>query len=534
MGRRIQIAAGESRSPASERCHLPAKPNRRAPNAARRRLPTVRRPILETTVCASALYRVTGSHAVRAPAFGRDDAEESPNDEQDAAPRRSSAFSRKLERLNPTTAPATSKPTLDELRGRIAAVLQRDTTKPAVPRVPFRPSSSWDGSFGALPFLEEHTESGPLYLARKRAPLGSRFGLAPLYPAVLADVSLLSLLAFDPSLAAVDPRRRLYLDTETTGLSGGTGTVAFLVGMAFYDEAAESFVVEQLLLRDLGEETPMLEVVADRIARASAIVTFNGKAFDLPLLAARAVMNRLPPYAARPRLDLLHVARRVHKGTIESCALRHIEANVLGHERFEDVAGQDIPLSYFHYLRSGNEMVLAGVVEHNMNDVLAMIALVGFYGERIEGATASDAEGSPSGGALPARDLVGVASTLRRAGALDLALVAASSAVARGGGARARRVRGDIEKARGDKLRAIAEYEAAAAEIDDPSLRLALAKLYEHAARSFDKALDLALRGTGEGTSSEEKRRERLVRKLDARRTNESANRARKRGSAGS
>jgi uncharacterized protein YprB with RNaseH-like and TPR domain len=407
------------------------------------------------------------------------------------------------------------RPSLDELRQRIAAVIDRDDQRPKGRVLQRERAREWDGSsFDVLPFIEEETPHGPLYMARKRTPIGARFGIAPLYPAVLADASLLALLALDPALDGIDPKRVLYLDTETTGLSGGTGTVAFLVGLAHYDDAAESFVLEQLLLRELGEEAPMLELVRERIARASALVTFNGKAFDLPLLSARAIMNRLPPFPVRPHLDLLHVARRVHKGSIASCALKRIEEDVLGHVRFEDVAGQEIPLSYFHYLRSGDEGVLAGVVEHNKADVLAMIALVGFYGEPIGLSGASPETGS----ALAVRDLVGVASTLRRAGALDRALAVADSAVARGGGARARRVRGDIEKARGEKLTALADYEAAATDLDDPGLRLALAKLYEHASRSFEKALDVVAQGTGEAPDAEEKRRARIAKKLGARR----------------
>jgi uncharacterized protein YprB with RNaseH-like and TPR domain len=394
-------------------------------------------------------------------------------------------------------------PTLEELRGRIAAVIAR-TNEPKKPPKP-RPDEVVEQGFGVLPFLQEDTEKGPLYLARKSTPIASRFGVAPLYPAILADASLLALLALDPEIESVDPKRALFLDTETTGLSGGTGTVAFLIGLAHFDEERETFVVEQVLLRDLGEEAPMLDLVAQRIAEASMIVTYNGKAFDLPLLRTRAVMNRIPAFATRPHLDLLHVARRIHKGSIGSCSLKRIEEEVLGHVRFEDVAGQECALSYLHYLRSRNEAILAGVVEHNMCDVLAMVALVGFYGEPV--------------GALSPRDLAGVASTVRRAAsfnpsALERALAIANTAVEKGGGAKARRVRGDIEKARGEKLRAIVEYEAAADEVEDPTLRLALAKLYEHAAKSFDKALEVVMRGTGESPEASAKRRSRLVKKL--------------------
>jgi hypothetical protein len=159
-----------------------------------------------------------------------------------------------------------------------------------------------------------------------------------------------------------------------------------------------------------------------------------------------------------------------------------------------------------HFLRTGDEGALLGVVEHNAADVLAMVALVGLYGERLSASYAP--------GGLDGADLAGVARTLRQAGALDLAAELADAAVARGGGAEARRARGDIARARGDKARALADYEALAAEVDDPAVRLLLCKLYEHHVKAFASALALVEQGTGEGEEAQEKRRRRLVRKM--------------------
>ncbi|MEO7111030.1 MAG: ribonuclease H-like domain-containing protein, partial [Polyangiaceae bacterium] len=148
-----------------------------------------------------------------------------------------------------------------------------------------------------------------MHLARKKASPAARVGIAPLQPAAFADSSMLALLALDPTLVPCDPRRALYLDTETTGLSGGTGNVAFLLGLAYFDEHEEAFVLEQIMIRKLGEEAPMLAHLARRLEDASMIVTFNGKSFDWPLLRARVVMNRMPALRELPHLDLLHVAR---------------------------------------------------------------------------------------------------------------------------------------------------------------------------------------------------------------------------------
>jgi uncharacterized protein YprB with RNaseH-like and TPR domain len=356
----------------------------------------------------------------------------------------------------------------------------------------------------------EHTSEGPLYVRRQRAVPAARVGRVPLVGARDADGSLLALLALDPSLATCDPRRALYVDTETTGLAGGTGTVPFLIGLAWYDAAAGVFVLEQALLRRLGEEGPILALVATRVAEASMIVSFNGKAFDLPLLRTRFVMNRVSAPAEPPHLDLVHVARRIHKTRLRSRTLVAIEEQVLGRARLDDVSGGDIVATYMHFLRTGDEAALAGVVEHNAADVLAMVALVGLYGERLDSAPVSMGPVN----ALDGADLAGAARTLRRAGALDLAADLAEIALARGGGIEARRALGDIAKARGDKARALASFEALAAEVDDPAVRLELCKLYEHHVRDFASALALAERGTGEHDEAATRRRQRLAKKL--------------------
>lgn len=400
----------------------------------------------------------------------------------------------------PALSPPAAKPTLDELRDRIASIVSR-----GAPRDP-RPDPSFarapvDGPLVELPFSRRDTPSGPLYILRKRALAGQRIGTAAIATAAHASAGMLALLALDPAIAGCDPRRALFLDTETTGLGGGTGTVAFLVGLSFYDEEAQCYVVEQLLLRRLGEEAPLLEHVARRLDEASMVVTYNGKSFDLPLLATRFVMTRLPAFVQRPHLDLVHVARRIHKGRVASFRLVGLEAEVLGQERIGDVAGADVVACYAHYLRTGDESALLGVVEHNALDVLSTVALFGLYGEPLFG--------------LEPTDLARAARCALRAGDTGVAMDLVERAIERGGGAVAVRTRGDLAKAKGDKAAALADYESLADSVDDADLRLQLSKLYEHHVRAPDRALLAALAGTGEREEAQSKRVERLRTKVE-------------------
>jgi uncharacterized protein YprB with RNaseH-like and TPR domain len=378
---------------------------------------------------------------------------------------------------------------LDDLRARIQAALERSVHPSPPPPV----------DTVELPFVSIETPSGPLHLRTQRLSAAHRTGRAPVASGAEADASLLALLALDPAIAACDARGALFLDTETTGLAGGAGTVAFLVGLAFWDGAA--LVLEQILVRALGEEAPMLERVRKRVEEASMLVTFNGKSFDMPLLRTRFVLSRVPRPVEPPHLDLLHVARRIHGKRVRlGCRLVALEQEILGFERLDDVASGDVSACYLHFLRTGDAGALLGVVEHNAWDVVAMAALVGLYGEPVHGGLGAD-------------DLAGVARTLRRAGALEQAGAFADLAVEREASAESLRARAEIAKARGDRARALSDFEALAAAVDDARVRLELAKLYEHWARSPARALEWVALGTGEDEDRAQRRRDRLERK---------------------
>jgi tetratricopeptide (TPR) repeat protein len=348
-----------------------------------------------------------------------------------------------------------------------------------------------------LPFATRDAAGGLLFERIARLPPSLCVGRIPIDAALGCRSEILALLALDPVLSGCDVSRALFLDTESTGLAGA-GTVAFLVGTCrFVDGAA---VLEQLLLRAPGEERALLVRVAELVADADLIVTYNGKSFDWPLLQSRCVMNRLPALPPRPHLDLLHVARRLHRARLGACRLVTLESEVLGFMRGEDIDGAEVPGRYSHYLRSGDGEALRAVIEHNEWDVLAMAALVGLYGEPLDG--------------LHESDLLGLARTYRRAGDLERATLAAEQAVRRGAGPDALRTRGAIAKARGDRDAALRDFESLEAAVDDPAVRLELAKLYEHHVKAPARALAVAARGTGESSEAEARRVARLERKL--------------------
>src|SRR5947209_5852302 len=184
------------------------------------------------------------------------------------------------------------------------------------------------------------------------------------------------------TLAALqDPEKWLFLDTETTGLAGGTGTYAFLIGLAWWD--AGGLQVEQFFMRDFAEEHSLLQELSQCVAERPVLVTFNGKSFDWPLLENRFTMTRsiaVPKLAAH--LDLLHPARALWKLRLGSVRLVELERQVLdapriGWHREDDVEAALIPQLYFDYLRGGPAEPLAGVVRHNQMDLRGLAALFG-------------------------------------------------------------------------------------------------------------------------------------------------------------
>jgi uncharacterized protein YprB with RNaseH-like and TPR domain len=190
------------------------------------------------------------------------------------------------------------------------------------------------------------------------------------------DAAALRLLAPGAPDDITDPQQWLFLDTETTGLAGGTGTYPFMVGIAWWD--AGGLEVEQFFMREHSEEHSVLVALAERIAERRVLVTFNGKSFDWPLLETRYRMTRtIRPPRLRAHLDFLHPARNLWRSRLGSARLQDLEKHVLGWNRGPDVMSELIPSIYFDFLRGGSPDPLVPIFCHNQMDLrgLAGIAI---------------------------------------------------------------------------------------------------------------------------------------------------------------
>lgn len=295
--------------------------------------------------------------------------------------------------------------------------------------------------------------------------------------------------------ALANPDKWLFLDTETTGLAGGTGTYAFLVGLAWWD--AGGLQVEQMFLRDFSEEHSLLEELSDRLTERPVLVTFNGKTFDWPLLENRFTMTRairVPPLAAH--LDLLHPARALWKFRVGSVRLVDLERHVLdtarlGWCREDDVVSALIPQFYFDYLRGGRGYPLLGVVKHNQMDLRGLAALFGKINSLLDARENFEAE-------LNSLDLFGLSRFLHRKGEKEQAHSACRRALTVGLPAefrlQATRDLAQMARRRGERERAAELWQQL---ISDPQdgVRACeqLAIHYERHSRDFARALEFTL-----------------------------------------
>jgi uncharacterized protein YprB with RNaseH-like and TPR domain len=363
---------------------------------------------------------------------------------------------------------------LSTLRAR----LRRAGLKPASDlQAPVRKSSAIPADW---PGREIVTPIGTYFLAEFRYPAGARHG-----GRALSDF-LESAGCRVPDLpAGTAPTEMVFMDTETTGLAGGAGTLAFLIGTGAYD--AEGFVLRQYFLPDPSGEAALLEAALGEMESQKALVTFNGRVFDVPILQARAALRlrRFDALARQAHLDLLLHSRRIWSRRLESCALRSLEAELLGVRRSsDDVPGGLIPYLYREYLQTNDPAAMSGVLYHNAQDVLSLAVLAAEVAARYARAPAELED---------PLDALAMAFVQRGIGRLDLAEEGFRTAL-QSGISGAERVRALDALAgllkRGGRFEGALEWWRAWHELspDDPLPCVELAKYYEWRARDLAAA----------------------------------------------
>jgi uncharacterized protein YprB with RNaseH-like and TPR domain len=205
--------------------------------------------------------------------------------------------------------------------------------------------------------------------------LDARVGRTSLEKLVNALPDAARILTASVDLDEFDPRKAAFIDTETTGLSGGAGTAAFLVAVGFIE--GDAFIVRQYFMRDFHEERALIRAVERDLERFDTIVSFNGKQFDVPLLESRFRLQRRVFRQTSRHLDMLHPGRRLWKARLESCSLQSLERGVMGFHREDDIPGAFIPERYFEYLRRKDGRLMVQVLEHNLQDIVSLAALTG-------------------------------------------------------------------------------------------------------------------------------------------------------------
>jgi len=216
-----------------------------------------------------------------------------------------------------------------------------------------------------------NTHFGDIFRAESDYPLINPYGnldLKTIYNFSSSDFSSVFQLEIP-----VNAEKLLFIDTETTGLSGGAGTLAFLIGLGWLAE--DRFIVHQYFITQLNHEEGMLELIRKLIPNFDCIVTYNGKSYDIPLLNSRFIMNRMsPPFDNLGHIDLLHPTRTLWRFSMENCKLKTVETDLLGLYREDDIPGEMIPDVYFDYLRNRRAEKIERIFYHNRFDVITMLA----------------------------------------------------------------------------------------------------------------------------------------------------------------
>ncbi|MBN1615307.1 MAG: ribonuclease H-like domain-containing protein [Deltaproteobacteria bacterium] len=397
---------------------------------------------------------------------------------------------KRLQRLTGEEAQAAKKeaPTeqLSELRRRVETIMARRPERRGPLDAPSGSAVSVPPRRGILCGEEQSNAYGNFFLSQRHHDGSHNHGGRSIREFRKSDMKMAALLARSPQLAEFGIADGLFLDVETTGLSGGTGTIAFLIGLGWFD--GEGFVTGQIFARDFSEERAALAYLQQISSEKRFLVTFNGKAFDVNILAARFVMNRLSDtLSAIPHLDLLHPCRRLLGHRLENCRLMTIEEAVVGLRRNGDIPGSEIPERYFNWLRFRDEGLLTDVFEHNRLDVISMAALT-FHLTKVLGPDPMAVRAHHRDLQAAARFMIERRHMPEARRILRDLITAGNRSVRRD----ARRALSLLEKRTNHWQEAIALWRAMLQEDPDDFFALEeLAKWYEHRCRDIERAVSL-------------------------------------------
>ncbi|NPV76783.1 MAG: hypothetical protein HPY59_10470 [Anaerolineae bacterium] len=350
---------------------------------------------------------------------------------------------------------------------------------------------------------EDITPFGTTFISKKILPQGYQHGNTLLSDQV--DTALIQQWAKFSSNETYDLREFVFLDTETSGLAGGTGTYPFMVGLGYYTD--QGFIVHQLFMRSPQDEQSLLSSLSSFIESFKVVVTFNGKSFDVPILNSRHVLNGVPsPFKKLRHIDLLHLSRRIWRNRLKDRSLGSLESEILETTREQiEIPGWLVPKIYYDYLRSGDARPLEGVFYHNTTDIISLAALMNYINNMLLYPIAENKE--------KALDMVALAQVFEKLGYLDRAIHSYEAGLSQGlpinffvrallGFAHLYRKQGNWEQAK--------ELWEKAAEYQQTTACIELAKYYEHVQKDYKQAqywTDLGLEFFTQSTTSHYKNR---------------------------
>jgi len=342
----------------------------------------------------------------------------------------------------------------------------------------------------------EHKRREPVQIFENSYVLAASYGQIPISMGLQVPADILGFLSREAAFEGLDLASAVFLDLETTGLAGGTGTVPFLVGLAYYRD--DRFKVTQFFLDEMAEEGRLIAELSQfiRDMEFRSLVTYNGKAFDLPLIETRFALHRTPcPLRGLPHLDFLFSARSLWKHKYDSCRLFNLAQQIVQAERSEDIPGAEIPLRYFQYIRNGDFSLIDPILYHNQEDLLSLLGVV------VAGAVLVERNReAASRGEADAMDLFGVAKLFERAGDAARSAALLEQALAGGRGLTAevshvaRKKLSHHFKKNKDWDKALPFWQEMAAGEDVECFR-ELSMYFEHTAKDYAEAVRVATEG---------------------------------------